>query len=254
MLFPGGHWSQDWELLAKIAAEWAEIRKLFGLGSKATREQIEKCWDGIFNVDRARWPAIRRIHNELMADPALARHLRTCYWQELKPRERKGYEFQEVLGAVLTRLFWQVVRNSHRWHRFQGALKHWAVFWNTPNLAEELRRAIDDMEESEGSRGAQLPDDPTDGRTPQNREPEYDFQGRRAECSSPVLQEMLECCRCAEERALIQDWYQNGGEYTEAEEEAIARRHGFTCARLNAILRRILHEIESDHKRRRPNR
>ena len=42
----------------------------------------------------------------------MIRHLRKCYWKELEPEERRGYEFEEVLSVALTRVFWTVVRNA----------------------------------------------------------------------------------------------------------------------------------------------
>jgi hypothetical protein len=237
-------YTRDWNLLACVADEWATIRARFNLGSKATREQIEAVWDEIFNTNPTDWPCIRRVHYELMRDERLIRHLRKCYWKELKPWERKGYQFEEVLAVVLTRLWWQVVRNAHRWLRFQGKLPHWALFWNTKNLTEELRRSIDDTDACEGTFGVQLSKDPDSNDPERNREPEGDYRGKRGEDSSELLAAMLACCRSDEERALITDWYYHGGEYTEAEEEEIAGRHQVTRDDLNALLRRILRELQ----------
>jgi hypothetical protein len=251
MGFPDNHYTRAWKLLACVADEWATIRVRFNLGSKATREQIEEVWDAMFNADPADWPCIRRVHGELMRDEALARHLHKCWWEELHPWELKGYEFEEIRPVVLTRLWWQVVRNAEKWLRRQGELTHWARFWNTRNLTEELRRAIKDMEASEGSSGVQPPKDPGRDDRGQNHEPEQGYRGKRGEEPSALLAEMMECCRSDDERALIRDWLILGGEYTEAEEEEIARRHNRNREQLNALLSRIIRELR--HKGRGPD-
>jgi hypothetical protein len=157
MEFGPGHYTRNWDLLACVGAEWTEIRRRFGLGRKATRDQIEAVWDEMFNADKAAWPSIRRLFHELTRDAALAHHLGKCYWKELKTWERRGYTFEEILLVVLYRLLWIVVRNACAWSGFRGKLEHWARFWNTRSLTGELHRAIDDMWESEGPRDQPLP-------------------------------------------------------------------------------------------------
>ena len=94
------------------------MRERFDFGSRKPLRQIEEHWDALFNDDKEAWPAIRRVHHELMRDDALKRHLRSCFFHELEPAERRGYPFAEesrsrsrmsVLATVLTRIFWQVV-------------------------------------------------------------------------------------------------------------------------------------------------
>ena len=91
-------------------------------------------------------------------DEALARHLLKCYWKELKRWERRGYTFEEVLPVALYHLCWTVIRNACTWLTDRGTLEHWARFWNTRNLTETLRRAINDLWASEGPRDAPLPE------------------------------------------------------------------------------------------------
>jgi hypothetical protein len=157
MEFGPEHYTRDWELLACVCAEWTQIRARFGLGSRASREQIERFWDEIFNADPQARPCIRRLFREMMEDQLLARHLCRCYWRALRPWERRGYTFEEVLPWAVYRLLWTVVRNSCTWLGFRETSEHWARFWNTPNLTEELRRTINDMWDNEGPRDQPLP-------------------------------------------------------------------------------------------------
>jgi hypothetical protein len=154
--FGPDHYTRDWDLLACVCREWTEIRTRFRLGARATREQIEAVWDEIF-PDREAWPGIRRVFQEMMRDETLVRHLWMC-WTQLPPWDYRGYTFREILPVVLYRLCWVVVRNSCTWSADRGSDEHWARFRNTENLIRELRRAIEDMWESEGPRDARLPD------------------------------------------------------------------------------------------------
>ena len=90
MDFGPDHWAWDWELLKRVAEEWARIREYFKLGSKATREQIEEFWDAIFKEYPADWPNLRQLHQELLQDLPLKRHLGKCYWKILKPKRAEG--------------------------------------------------------------------------------------------------------------------------------------------------------------------
>jgi hypothetical protein len=251
MEFGPDHYTRDWDLLAGVAGEWATIRARFKLGSKATREQIEEHWDEIFKANSTDWPCIRRVHVELMQDPALQRHLTTCYWKRLEDSERKGYKFKQVLPGVLRRIFLTVVRNAHQWLKHRATLEHWARFWNTKNLTKELGREIDYMDEKEGSLGVQLRAGSEDDEPEQSPEPVRDYQGKRQEQPEEVVElkdRMLAYCHSRQERELIADWFDNAREDPDKEPEVLDRHPPVTKDDLHLLLRRIGQRIRNENK------
>jgi hypothetical protein len=251
MEFGPDHCTRDWDLLAGVADEWAAIRARFQLGSKATLEQIEKVWDEIFKANPVAWPHIRRVHHELMRDEALVRHLGTCYWKRLENSERKGYEFKHVLPGVLEKIFLTVVKNAHKWLRSRGELEHWARFWNTRNLTEELRRAIDDLKKREGVCGVQLAAEPEDNGPGQRREPMRDYRGKRQEQPEEwveLKEKMLRFCNAQPEKELVADWFDHAREDPDKEAEVLDRQPPFTRDDLNALLRRIAQRIRNENQ------
>lgn len=209
------------------------------------------------------WPAFRRIHHELTRDAALVRHLRKCFFHELKPEERNGYQFagesrhrgnMSVLPRVLTRIFWQVVRNADSYLKYEGKLQHWARFWTTRNLTTELRRAIHDL--GEPPEIIVLPDRPS-------REQRQAFEqrrrfegGKRAEQPEELFdlkQKLLRFCESQQERELISDWFDHTREEPSKEQE-VADRHEASVEELKALLirlleRRMLSYCESQQER-----
>jgi len=181
MDFGDDHYTRDWALLARIVEGWAEIQQRFHLGSKATRKQIEEFWDPIFCNNEMDYPSLRRLHHHLMRDEALIRHLRKCFWKNLKHWQRGGYTFEEVLAATLMRIFWEVVRNAHKWLKSREKLVHWGRFWNDQGLTGHLNRAIQDLEKDEGSFGIQPKLSPEKHGSGKTHEVEEDYQGRKAE-------------------------------------------------------------------------
>jgi hypothetical protein len=108
------HYTRDWKLLASVCKKRTAIRAQFGLGSRATQEQIEAIWDDIFNADAAAWPSIRRVFEEMMRDPDLVRDLRSA-WLRMKrsrPWRLRGFLFGEVQPKAVMKLCWTAIRTS----------------------------------------------------------------------------------------------------------------------------------------------
>jgi hypothetical protein len=245
MEFGSDHYTRNWECLVRIAQEWADVRVRFGLGSKATLEQIRPHTDAILD-EQSPWPHIRQVRHALERDPTLMLHLDTCFHHRLQPGERLVYEFRAVLRAVLFRLFWAVVRNAGTWFANREPTDtHWLRIQNSRNLTQEIRRAIKDLRCAEGASSPQQPDmegpRPDTPQTGYCSEPQSDYRGRKMAPPEDSLELLDEICRGHPEPdvKVFKDWWLSSQEFTEEEEDRIARRHGLTRDELNALIRAI---------------
>ena len=230
----------DWDLLAAVAREWSDVCDRFQLRPRTTvpQQRIRPHTNDILS-EQGPWPGIRRVRRELERDAGLFSLLEICCCtHRLKDPERRGYDFEKILRAVLFRIFWTVCRNAGTWHADRKPSdRHWLRILNRFNLTQELRRAVADLEEAESA------DPPEDA-------PDADPPGRPGRGGPGCVATRPEDEAIAFEEAypgapprdveVFRDWYANCGECTEAEEEAIARRHGLTRVELDAILRRMM--------------
>ncbi len=175
---------REWDLLADIASEWAAIRGRFGLGSKATHEQIDAHYDAIFRTHPPEWPALRRLIVELTRDKGLQGYIRCVYQSGLHPHQRRNRSADLVINAVLYRLVWCVARRAKGWlqdrtpdtrrnrsrqthqnirHstvRDDQVLEHWGRFLGWRAMLTEIERAIDNMSDESPSGDIGLSDSP----------------------------------------------------------------------------------------------
>src|SRR5262249_37538845 len=150
------------------------------------------------------------------------------------------------LRAVLTRLFWTVVRNAQTWFEDRKlADEHWLRVRNTRNLTEELRRAVQDL-----NRAGEVPQPPPDAPVPAVPDArhsgyawdsETDYQGRGTARPEEILELLDARCEGVSDKdvKVFKYWWASSQECTEKEEDVIAGRHGLTRGELNAIVRRV---------------